>query len=105
MLHPDFGASLSFIGIPWRVVPFPLAEVQTAWLAKAMSGGVALPSPEEMKSTLAKELAEREQENIHARFTHRGDFYPYCCSILAEAELASEFVVTEDRTLRRTNAE
>ena len=44
----DHAPWLSFVGLPWRVVPFPLMELQAVWVARLLSGRVALPPPEEM---------------------------------------------------------
>lgn len=41
--------SLAFVGLPIRVVPFPLAEVQAAVIAKVWSDQLRLPSMEIMK--------------------------------------------------------
>lgn len=49
LLHPDFGASLSFIGLPFKVVPFPQFEVQARLVARLLSGKAALPSQSEME--------------------------------------------------------
>lgn len=38
--HP----SLSFIGIPWQVIPFPMMELQAKWIANLLSGKCRLPS-------------------------------------------------------------
>lgn len=37
-------ASLSFIGLPWQVIPFPLMELQSKWVARVLSGHSQLPS-------------------------------------------------------------
>jgi len=42
LLHADH-PSLAFIGIPFRVVPFPLFEVQARWFAKVVSQAFVLP--------------------------------------------------------------
>ncbi|KAL4358531.1 Flavin-containing monooxygenase FMO GS-OX-like [Arachis hypogaea] len=39
---------LSFVGLPWKVVPFPMFKLQTKWIAGALSNRLALPSKEEM---------------------------------------------------------
>lgn len=38
--------SLSFVGLPWKVVPFPMFELQSAWIARMLSGAVPMPSQE-----------------------------------------------------------
>lgn len=48
LLQPDFGASLSFIGLPFKVVPFPQFEVQTRLIARLLSGDAPMPTQAEM---------------------------------------------------------
>lgn len=55
-LHTRMGPRLSFIGIPTRVVPFPLMELQSRWVAQMLSRRVAEPS------IPAMEEAHRAQE-------------------------------------------
>ncbi|CAK7207516.1 monooxygenase [Sporothrix eucalyptigena] len=43
--------TLAFLGIPQRVVPFPVAEAQSAWVARLYSGRCPLPSKEELVAT------------------------------------------------------
>lgn len=42
LVHADH-PTLAFIGIPFRVVPFPLFEVQARWFARLVSGAFTLP--------------------------------------------------------------
>lgn len=49
LLHPGFGAGLSFIGLPFKVVPFPQFEVQTRLVARLLSGNAKLPPESEMQ--------------------------------------------------------
>eukprot|EP00958_Prasinococcus_capsulatus_P000481 scaffold44_cov411-Prasinococcus_capsulatus_cf.AAC.6 len=48
LFTPRFGATLSFIGLPFKVVPFPMMQLQSRWVAQALSGRVILPLEEEM---------------------------------------------------------
>ncbi len=50
--------SLSFIGIPYAIVPFPLFYVQARWVAAVLSGHHRLPSFEERQ----KWIIERERQ-------------------------------------------
>ena len=47
-VSPALAPSLSFIGLPWKVVPFPQFETQARWIAKALSGAAPLPPRREM---------------------------------------------------------
>lgn len=40
--------TLALIGFPQRIVPFPISQAQGAWVARVLSGRVALPSEAEM---------------------------------------------------------
>uniref|UniRef100_A0A7S0RVR3 Flavin-containing monooxygenase n=1 Tax=Pyramimonas obovata TaxID=1411642 RepID=A0A7S0RVR3_9CHLO len=46
--------TLSLIGIPWKVIPFPQFELQSKWVARVLSGRAALPSDAEMEAAVAK---------------------------------------------------
>ena len=46
--------SLSFIGLPWKVVPFPMFEIQSRWIARMLSGAVPMPSREDMVTFAAQ---------------------------------------------------
>ena len=59
---PALAPSLSFIGLPWKVVPFPQFELQARWIARALSGASSLPSQGEMDS--AVDAFERTLEPI-----------------------------------------
>lgn len=49
LFHAHFPeGTLSFLTIPYRVVPFPLAEVQAHLIARVLCGDISLPSREEM---------------------------------------------------------
>ena len=38
---PALAPSLSFVGLPWKVVPFPQFELQSRWIARVLSGAAA----------------------------------------------------------------
>ena len=39
---PENRSSLSFVGLCWKVVPFPQFELQAKWIAKLLSGDLKL---------------------------------------------------------------
>ena len=43
---------LFFIGLPWKVLPFPLCEMQAKWAARLLSGALPLPQPLAMQTWL-----------------------------------------------------
>lgn len=44
MFVPAIGSSLSFVGLPWKIVPFPQFELQAKYIARyvavSFSGGL-----------------------------------------------------------------
>ncbi|XP_010546436.1 PREDICTED: flavin-containing monooxygenase FMO GS-OX-like 4 [Tarenaya hassleriana] len=68
---PKLAPWLSFIGIPWKVVPFPMFELQSKWIAGILSGRIPLPSEEEMMENVKTFYAKLEAEGIPKRYTHR----------------------------------
>ncbi|KAH7283957.1 hypothetical protein KP509_34G032600 [Ceratopteris richardii] len=45
---PRLAPTLSFVGLPFKVIPFPLMQLQSRWIAQSLSGKVTLPSEEQM---------------------------------------------------------
>ena len=70
MFHPALGASLSFIGLCWRVVPFPQFELQAAFVAAALSGRAKLPSAHAMADAAAEHYARLVADGVPQRHTH-----------------------------------
>lgn len=48
LFHPRFAQSLSFIGLGFKILPFPFFEIQSQWVARCIAGSASLPSQEEM---------------------------------------------------------
>ncbi|XP_020592568.1 flavin-containing monooxygenase FMO GS-OX-like 4 isoform X2 [Phalaenopsis equestris] len=70
-VFPPFAAPyISFIGLPWKVVPFPLCELQSRWVAGVLSGRIALPAPEEMMGDVKAFYSDMEQAKRPKRYTH-----------------------------------
>lgn len=67
----SYAPSLSFVGLLWKVVPFPQFELQSRWIARCLSGRSELPSPLEMMKDTQNYYKELENEGIHPRYTHR----------------------------------
>ncbi|KAF4815310.1 Thiol-specific monooxygenase [Colletotrichum siamense] len=58
--------TLAFAGIPQRIVPFPVAEGQAAFVARAWADRLALPSTAEMREWEAKMLKDKgESKMLH----------------------------------------
>lgn len=43
---PAAAPTLSFVGLPWKVVPFPQFELQARWIARVLAGAAQLPPRE-----------------------------------------------------------
>ncbi|KAJ9147744.1 hypothetical protein P3X46_029870 [Hevea brasiliensis] len=67
---PILAPWLSFVGLPWKVVPFPMFEFQSKWIASVLSGRVALPLQEEMMKDIEAFYLSLEASNIPKRYTH-----------------------------------
>ncbi|XVF13332.1 hypothetical protein REPUB_Repub08aG0199700 [Reevesia pubescens] len=67
---PALAPCLSFIGIPWKVVPFPLFEFQSKWIAGLLSGRITLPSQKEMMEDIKAFYSTLEACGIPKRYTH-----------------------------------
>ncbi|KAF3795256.1 Flavin-containing monooxygenase FMO GS-OX-like 2, partial [Nymphaea thermarum] len=67
---PSLAPSLSFIGIPLRVLPFPLFELQSKWVAGVLSGRISLPSVQEMVEDVKAFYLQIEAAGYPKRYTH-----------------------------------
>uniref|UniRef100_A0A2C9WAI9 Flavin-containing monooxygenase n=1 Tax=Manihot esculenta TaxID=3983 RepID=A0A2C9WAI9_MANES len=67
---PVLAPFISFVGLPWKVVPFRMFELQSKWIASVLSGRVALPSQEEMMEDIEAFYLSLEASNIPKRYTH-----------------------------------
>lgn len=58
--------TLAFLGIPQRVVPFPISEAQAAWVARIWSGRLLPPTHSEMTAWETQRFKEKgEGKAIH----------------------------------------
>ncbi|OMO71893.1 Flavin monooxygenase-like protein [Corchorus capsularis] len=67
---PALAPWLSFIGIPRKIVTFPLFELQSKWVAGILSGRITLPRQEEMMDDIAAFYSSLEASGIPKRDTH-----------------------------------
>ncbi|XP_021276884.1 flavin-containing monooxygenase FMO GS-OX-like 4 isoform X1 [Herrania umbratica] len=70
LFPPALAPGLSFIGIPWKVVPFPLFEFQSKWIAGVLSGRITLPSQKEMMEDIKAFYSTLEASGVPKRYTH-----------------------------------
>jgi hypothetical protein len=52
LFPPAYAPTLSFVGLPWKIVPFPLYELQSRWVARLLSDRVQLPSVNDMMARI-----------------------------------------------------
>ncbi|XP_031254862.1 flavin-containing monooxygenase FMO GS-OX-like 4 [Pistacia vera] len=74
---PGLAPWLSFVGLPWKVIPFPMCELQSKWIAGALSGRILLPSQEEMMEDTKAFYSTLEASGIPKRYTHNLSDYQF----------------------------
>lgn len=68
---PSLAPSLAFIGLPYRVASiFRMFELQSRWVAMALSNKIDLPSPQEMMNSVEKFYAELQASGKAKRWAH-----------------------------------
>ncbi|CAM6046018.1 unnamed protein product [Sphagnum compactum] len=67
---PTLAPSLSFVGLPQKVIPFPLSQLQARWIAKVLSGKVQLPSQSEMMKSVQAFYAQFEASGSPMHHLH-----------------------------------
>eukprot|EP00963_Diacronema_lutheri_P012814 scaffold1997_cov318-Pavlova_lutheri.AAC.12 len=67
---PGSAPSLSFLGLLWKCVPFPMFELQAAWVTSVLSGQTQLPTRNEMLAAVKEFYAHLDQEGYPKRHTH-----------------------------------
>jgi hypothetical protein len=72
IISPDF-PSLSFIGIPKVVVPFPLFHCQVLFVISGLTGSVPLPSKAEMLAEIERDYQQRLSAGLPPRYAHHMD--------------------------------
>ncbi|CAM0871210.1 unnamed protein product [Alopecurus aequalis] len=67
---PQLAPQISFIGLNFRAVLFPLFQLQSNWVAGVLSGRIELPTQEEMMQDVAAFYLELESHGCPKRYTH-----------------------------------
>ncbi|XP_011650414.2 flavin-containing monooxygenase FMO GS-OX-like 3 [Cucumis sativus] len=82
---PALAPGLSFVGLPFKVIPFPLFELQSNWVAGVLSKRIALPSKEEMLADVKAFYEDLEALGKPKHRTHLlGDYMmPAYCNWVA----------------------
>jgi hypothetical protein len=99
LLHQDH-ETLAFIGIPFRVVPFPLFELQAQWFTRLLSGGFVLPDRAARLADTERRItvlrgAGTKQRHFHQRSL---DCYDYLDTLAEDCGAAHVPQWRRDRT-------
>ncbi|KAH7660718.1 Flavin monooxygenase FMO protein [Dioscorea alata] len=75
---PSLAPSLSFVGIPRKLIGFPFFESQAKWIAQLLSGKRSLPSWDEMMKSIQEFYSSRDIAGIPKHNTHDIANFEYC---------------------------
>ncbi|KAL0442166.1 UNVERIFIED_CONTAM: Flavin-containing monooxygenase FMO GS-OX-like 9 [Sesamum radiatum] len=75
---PSLAPSLSFIGIPRKIIGFPFFESQAKWIAQLLSGKRRLPSWDDMMQSIKEFYHSRDVAGIPKHNTHDVANFEYC---------------------------
>ena len=71
LLTLEYGPSLSFIGLNFKITPFPQFELQCKYIARMLSGRVQVPPAEEMERWMHEHYTFAEKARVADRHMHR----------------------------------
>ncbi|XP_044476808.1 flavin-containing monooxygenase FMO GS-OX-like 9 [Mangifera indica] len=75
---PSLAPSLSFVGIPRKLIGFPFFESQAKWIAQLLSGKRALPSFNDMMLSIKEFYHSRDVAGIPKHYSHDIANFEYC---------------------------
>ncbi|KAI4326606.1 hypothetical protein MLD38_031900 [Melastoma candidum] len=75
---PLLSPSLSFSGIPRKIVACPFFEAQARWIAQLLSGKRTLPPPNEMMRSIKEFYESRDATGLPKEYTHDIADFEYC---------------------------
>lgn len=75
---PSLAPSLSFVGIPRKLIGFPFFESQAKWIAQLLSGKRTLPSWDQMMQSVKEFYHSRDVAGIPKHNTHDIANFEYC---------------------------
>uniref|UniRef100_A0A5B7BLT6 Flavin-containing monooxygenase n=1 Tax=Davidia involucrata TaxID=16924 RepID=A0A5B7BLT6_DAVIN len=75
---PSLAPSLSFVGIPRKLIGFPFFESQAKWIAQLLSGKRTLPSWDDMMQSIKEFYHTRDVDGIPKHNTHDIANFEYC---------------------------
>ncbi|KAK6947601.1 Flavin monooxygenase-like, partial [Dillenia turbinata] len=74
---PALAPWLSFVGLPWKVIPFPLCEYQSKWIAGVLSGRILLPSKEKMMESVKAFYTKLGASGMPKHYAHNMGTYQF----------------------------
>lgn len=75
---PSLAPSLSFMGIPRKIIGFPFFESQAIWIAQLLSGKRTLPSSDDMMQSIKDFYHSRDLAGVPKHYTHDIAEFEYC---------------------------
>lgn len=75
---PSLAPSLSFVGIPRKIIGFPFFESQAKWISQLLSGKRTLPSWEDMMQSINEFYHSKDVAGVPKRYTHDIGEFEYC---------------------------
>ncbi|CAK9312252.1 unnamed protein product [Citrullus colocynthis] len=75
---PSLAPSLSFIGIPRKLIGFPFFESQAIWIAQLLSGKRTLPSCDDMMQSIKEFYLSKDTAGVPKHNTHDLAEFEYC---------------------------
>ncbi|XP_077230607.1 flavin-binding monooxygenase family protein [Tasmannia lanceolata] len=75
---PSLAPSLSFVGIPRKIIGFPFFESQARWIAQVLSRKRSLPSWDEMMKSIKEFYYSLDLAGIPKHKTHEIANFEYC---------------------------
>lgn len=86
-LVPPAHPTIAFVGLPQKIIPFPLFEMQAKWFLGRVAGRFAFPARSEMEHAVATREQELTAEGRARRHFHimGGDQFAYMNRLAAES--------------------
>ncbi|XP_020092754.1 flavin-containing monooxygenase FMO GS-OX-like 9 isoform X2 [Ananas comosus] len=81
---PSLAPSLSFVGIPKKILGFPFFESQAKWISQVLSGRRTLLSRDDMMKSLEEFYHSREIAGIPKHCTHDIADFDFCLYVLTK---------------------
>merc|ERR1712178_38486 len=66
----QYSPFLSFIGLPWKCIPLPVAQIQSHFVAQCLTKAIELPSVSCMIQEMEQGYEEMRGKNIPTRYSH-----------------------------------